>query len=123
VPAYAVEKATALVELARDAFRRSIRTGVKIACGTDAGTPFNPHGSAPLEIVRMVEWGMTPLQAMRSATSSAATLLRLSDVGMVAEGAAADLVLFGSNPIEDIGAVLEPALVIKDGQIVAGSGV
>jgi imidazolonepropionase-like amidohydrolase len=39
----------------------------------------------------------------------------------VVEGAAADLVLFGSNPIEDIGAVLEPALVIKDGEIVAGS--
>jgi imidazolonepropionase-like amidohydrolase len=122
VPAYAVEKATALVDLARDAFRRSIRTGVKIACGTDAGTPFNPHGNTLNEIVRMVEWGMTPLQAMRSATSNAAELLRLSDVGMVAEGAAADLVLFDSNPIEDIGSVLEPALVIKDGEIVAGSG-
>jgi imidazolonepropionase-like amidohydrolase len=121
VPAYAVEKATALVDLARDAFRRSIRTGVKIACGTDAGTPFNPHGSAPLEIVRMVEWGMTPLQAMRSATSNAGELLRLSDVGMVTEGAAADLVLFDSNPIEDINAVLEPALVIKDGEVVSGS--
>ena len=121
VPAYAVEKATALVDLARDAFRRSIRTGVKIACGTDAGTPFNPHGSAPLEIVRMVEWGMTPLKAMCSATSNAGELLRLSDVGMVAEGAAADLVLFDSNPIEDINAVLEPALVIKDGGVVSGS--
>jgi len=121
VPAYAVEKATALVDLAGDAFRRSIRTGVKIACGTDAGTPFNPHGSAPLEIVRMVEWGMTPLQAMRSATSNAAELLRLGAMGSVSEGAAADLVLFGSNPIEDIGAVLEPALVIRDGVIVWGS--
>lgn len=121
VPAYAVEKATALVDLARDAFRRSIRTGVKIACGTDAGTPFNPHGSTPLEIVRMVEWGMTPLQAMRSATSKAAELLRLGAVGSVSGGAAADLVLFGSNPIEDINAVLEPAVVIKDGEIVAGS--
>ena len=123
VPAYAVEKATAVVDLAREGFRRSLRTGVKIACGTDAGTPFNPHGTTPLEIVRMVEWGMTPLQAMRSATTNAAELLRLSDVGTVAEGAAPDLVLFGSNPIEDIGAVLEPALVIKDGEIVDGSGV
>jgi imidazolonepropionase-like amidohydrolase len=121
VPAYAAEKATALVDLARDAFRRSVRTGVKVACGTDAGTPFNPHGSAPLEIVRMVEWGMTPLQAMRSATSKAAELLRLGAVGSVNEGAAADLVLFGSNPIEDINAVLGPALVIKDGEIVSGS--
>ena len=42
-------------------------------------------------------------------------------LGMVAEGAAADLVLFDSNPIEDVNAVLEPALVIKDGQVVSGS--
>jgi imidazolonepropionase-like amidohydrolase len=119
VPAYAVEKATALVELAREGFRRSLRGGVRIACGTDAGTPFNPHGNTPIEIVRMVEWGMTPLQAMRSATSHAAALLRLADVGMVAVGAAADLVLFGSNPLEDIRAVLEPAVVIKGGELVA----
>jgi imidazolonepropionase-like amidohydrolase len=92
---------------------------VRIACGTDAGTPFNPHGNALLEIVRMVEWGMTPLQAMRSATSNAAALLRLAGVGVVAEGAAADLVLFGSNPLEDIRAVLEPAVVIKSGELVA----
>jgi imidazolonepropionase-like amidohydrolase len=119
VPAYAVEKATALVELAREGFRRSLRGGVRIACGTDAGTPFNPHGNTPIEIVRMVEWGMTPLQAMRSATSHAAALLRLADVGMVAVGAAADLVLFGSNPLDDIRAVLEPAAVIKGGELVA----
>ena len=121
VPAYAVEKATALVELAREGFRRSLRGGVRIACGTDAGTPFNPHGNTLFEIVRMVEWGMTPLQAMRSATSSAAALLRLDGVGVVAEGAAADLVLFGSNPLEDIEAVLEPAIVLKRGEIVAGA--
>ena len=121
VPAYAVEKATALVELAREGFRRSLRGGVRIACGTDAGTPFNPHGNTLFEIVRMVEWGMTPLQAMRSATSSAAALLRLEGVGVVADGAAADLVLFGSNPLEDIEAVLEPAIVLKRGEIVAGA--
>ncbi|HEY8117330.1 MAG TPA: amidohydrolase family protein [Actinomycetota bacterium] len=118
VPAYAVEKATSLVELAREGFRRSLRGGVRIACGTDAGTPFNPHGNALVEIVRMVGWGMTPLQAMRSATSNAAALLRLPDVGVVSEGAAADLVLFGANPLEDIRAVLEPALVIKGGELV-----
>ena len=94
---------------------------MRVACGTDAGTPFNPHGNTLFEIVRMVEWGMTPLKAMRAATSSAAALLRLDGVGVVAEGAAADLVLFGANPLEDIKAVLEPALVLKGGAIVAGS--
>lgn len=119
VPPYAVEKATALVELAREAFRRSLRSGVKIACGTDAGTPFNPHGNTPLEIARMVEWGMTPLQALRSATSSAAALLHLPDVGSVAEGAAADLVLYDASPFEDIAGILEPGLVIRSGEVVA----
>jgi imidazolonepropionase-like amidohydrolase len=122
VPAYAVEKATKLAEVARDAFRRSIRAGVPIACGTDAGTPFNPHGGTPLEIVRMVEWGLTALRAMRAATSDAAALLRLPEAGAVAEGSAADLVLYDANPIEEIEAVLKPALVMRAGEAVAETG-
>jgi imidazolonepropionase-like amidohydrolase len=120
VPAYAVEKATMLAEVARDAFRRSIRAGVPIACGTDAGTPFNPHGNTTREIVRMVEWGLTPLKAMIAATSGAAALLRLPDVGRVAEGAAADLVLYDANPLEEIEAILKPAMVFAAGEPVAG---
>jgi imidazolonepropionase-like amidohydrolase len=94
---------------------------VRIACGTDAGTPFNPHGNTPLEIVRMVEWGLTPLKAMRAATSGAAELLRTPEVGTVEVGKAADLVLFGASPLEDIRAVLEPRTVMKAGAIVAGA--
>lgn len=119
VPAYALEKATALVEISREAFRRSIRAGVPIACGTDAGTPFNPHGNTPHEIVRMVEWGLTPLRALRAATTDAAALLRLPEIGRVGEGAAADLVLYDANPLEEIEAVLKPALVMKAGEVVS----
>jgi imidazolonepropionase-like amidohydrolase len=115
VPAYAVEKATRLADLARDAFRRSVRVGVPIACGTDAGTPFNPHGNTTREIVRMVEWGLTPLKAMQAATSNAALLLRLQDAGVVAEGVAADLVLYDENPLERIEAVVKPAVVLRAG--------
>jgi imidazolonepropionase-like amidohydrolase len=120
VPAYAVEKALALTARARDAFRRSLRAGVRHACGTDAGTPFNPHGNAPHEIVSMVEWGMTPLKALRSATSNAADLLGLADVGSVAPGMAADLVLYDEDPVEEIAALLQPAMVMKAGEVVAG---
>jgi imidazolonepropionase-like amidohydrolase len=120
VPAYAVEKALALADVARDAFRRSIRAGVRIACGTDAGTPFNPHGNTTHEIVRMVEWGLTPLKAMQAATSSAAELLRMPDVGRVGEGSFADLVLYAEDPLEHVEAVLEPLMVMRDGEIVAG---
>jgi len=123
VPSYALEKGRAVADLAHDAFRRSLRTGVPIACGTDAGTPFNPHGSAPLEIVRMVEWGMTPLAAMRAATSSAADLLRLGDRGRIVEGAVADLVLYAEDPLESVDALLRPRSVFRDGEVVAGEPV
>ena len=121
VPAYAVEKASALAGEARDAFRRALRSGVLLACGTDAGTPFNPHGNAPFEIVRMVEWGMTPVRAMRAATSGAAQLLRLPDVGTVEAGRAADLVLYDANPIEQIEAVMKPAMVMRAGDVASGA--
>jgi imidazolonepropionase-like amidohydrolase len=121
VPAYAVEKATALAAEQRDAFRRGVRAGVRHAVGTDAGTPFNPHGSAPREIVHMVEWGLTPLKAMRAATSEAASLLRLPEVGAVEAGKTADLCLYVGNPVDAIEAVLEPAMVMKAGEVVAGT--
>lgn len=120
VAPYALEKAMALKDTSRDSFRRSLRAGVPIACGTDAGTPFNPHGNTPLEIVRMVEWGMTPRAAMRAATSSAASLLRLPDLGTVETGKAADLVLYDEDPLERIEAVLRPRMVMRAGAVVVG---
>jgi imidazolonepropionase-like amidohydrolase len=121
VPAYAVEKATALLDSAREALRRSIRAGVRIACGTDAGTPFNPHGSAPLEIVRMVEWGVPVAVALRAATSVAAELLRLPDVGVLRPGAVADLCVYEADPLEDVRAVLAPVTVLRAGEPVGST--
>jgi len=119
VPRYAAEKAAAIAGQARDSFRRIVRTGAPIAMGTDAGTPFNPHGNGPLEIVRMVEWGLTPLRALQAATASAADLLRMSGVGRVEAGRIADLVLYDADPLDAIEAVLKPALVVKAGEPVA----
>lgn len=121
VPAYAVKKATALQAESRDGFRRAVREGVRHVCGTDAGTPFNPHGGAPRELVSMVQWGMTPLKAMQAATANGAELLRLPLVGTVEEGREADLVLYEGNPAEEIEHVLSPLMVLKAGDVVAGS--
>lgn len=120
VPAHAAEKAMSLAAQHHDAFRRALRAGVRHACGTDAGTPYNPHGNAPSEIVSMVEWGMTPLKALQAATSNAAELLGLPDVGSVRAGMAADLVLYDEDPLEEIAALLRPAMVMKAGEVVAG---
>jgi imidazolonepropionase-like amidohydrolase len=116
VPGYAAEKASAIAGQARDSFRRTVRAGVRIALGTDAGTPFNPHGNGPLEVVRMVEWGLTPLRALRAATADAADLLRMGAVGRVEPGRFADLVLYDADPLDAIEAVLKPALVMKAGE-------
>ncbi len=117
VPAYAVEKGRQIMGMAREAFGRSRRAGVRIACGTDAGTPHNPHGSAPREVVRMVEWGLAPAAALRAATSEAAVLLRLPSVGAIAGGMAADLVAWTANPLEDPAALLAPGLVMAGGVV------
>lgn len=121
VPAYAVQKCRQIMELARDSFATVARAGVRQACGTDAGTPHNPHGSAPVEIARMVEWGLTPARALEAATANAAELLRLPDVGTVEEGKTADLVLYAGNPLDDPSALLDAELVLLAGEVVHGS--
>jgi imidazolonepropionase-like amidohydrolase len=100
-PAYAVAKAKALVEEAKASHRRAIRAGVRHICSTDAGTPFNPHGNAPNEVIAMIGWGMEPLKAMVAATANGAEALRMPDVGRIAPGMRADLVLYDTDPIED----------------------
>jgi imidazolonepropionase-like amidohydrolase len=114
-PAYAVAKAQALVEEAKAGHVRSIRAGVRHICSTDAGTPFNPHGNAPNEVIAMIDWGMKPLAAMVAATANGAEALRIPDVGRVAPGMRADLVLYDADPVEDPAALREARAVWKDG--------
>jgi imidazolonepropionase-like amidohydrolase len=121
VAAYAVEKGKRIEQEAHETFRAGVSVGVPVACGTDAGTPFNPHGGAPMEIIRMTEWGLDPLEALRAATSNAAKLLRVAGVGVVEEGAAADLVLWEGNPLEDMKAILSPRLVMTAGEFFPAS--
>jgi imidazolonepropionase-like amidohydrolase len=121
VPEYAVRKAVDTIEMSRSGFRRALREGVRHVCGTDAGTPFNPHGGAPREVVSMVQWGMTPLRAMQAATANGAELLGLSMAGRVQAGAEADLILYDGDPFDEIERVLSPVLVLRAGDIVAGT--
>jgi imidazolonepropionase-like amidohydrolase len=114
-PAYAVAKAQALVEEAKAGHVRSIRAGVRHICSTDAGTPFNPHGNAPNEVIAMIDWGMKPLAAMIAATANGAEALRIPDVGRIAPGMRADLVLYDADPVEDPAALRKARAVWKDG--------
>lgn len=118
VPSYAVEKGRLIMDEARESFRRAMRAGVRHACGTDAGTPFNPHGSAPLEVIRMTQWGLSTAQALEAATANAADLLRLPCVGRVAQGCVADLALWEASPLQDPAALSRAPVVFQAGEVV-----
>ncbi len=102
-PAYMVEKADRVLEAHRESFRLAYRWGVRIAMGTDAGTPFNHHGANAEEIALMVECGMSPGDALVAATHDAAELLGILDTtGTVEEGKLADLLVVEGDPLADV---------------------
>jgi imidazolonepropionase-like amidohydrolase len=120
----ALEKCAGMAEAQRKSFRKAVRAGVRIAMGTDAGTPLNPHGRNAQELRRMVQFGMTAMQAIEAATRSAATLLGLEqEIGTVEAGKQADLLVVNGNPLDDIALLETPArleCVIQGGKIVKG---
>jgi imidazolonepropionase-like amidohydrolase len=102
----------------RAAFGAALAAGVSIAAGTDAGTPFNPHGDLAREMGLMVDYGMTPMQAIVAATASAARNLDIHhDVGTIGVGKEADIILVAGDPAADITRLQEIALVMKGGQV------
>jgi imidazolonepropionase-like amidohydrolase len=119
IPDWVVMKAKSESGHHRESFVMAVKSGVKIAAGTDAGTPFNPHGDLPLELAKMVEFGLPPMLALVAATSNAARLLRMDDqIGSVEQGKLADLILVDGDPLRDIGVMRRPSFVMKSGRIV-----
>jgi imidazolonepropionase-like amidohydrolase len=104
------------IKRAKDMFARALRSGVTIACGSDVGV-FS-HGDNARELELMVEYGMSPTDALKSATITAAAVLRRSsDLGRVAEGYVADLVAVRGDPLHDISVLRNVMLVIKEGKV------
>lgn len=101
-----------------DAIRRAKAAGVKIASGSD--TAYAPSSVARVsgEILELVSAGLTPLQALQSATTVNAELLRLDrQVGQVRVGFEADLVVVDGNPLEQPRTLLDPLLVVSNGRV------
>ena len=104
-------------DVQRVGFMKAVKRGVKLAYGTDSGV--YPHGQNAKQFAYMVRYGMTPMQAIQSATIRAAELLGKQNVlGAIAAGRFADLVAVKENPLANITALEHIALVMKDGKIV-----
>ena len=114
-------KAKAAVAVRSDMFRNALRTGVKIAFGTDSAV--SPHGINAQEFGLMVDLGMTPAAALRAATASAADLLGLSQtLGTLQAGKTADVIAVPGNPLVDIHAMEKVKFVMKGGQVFRNDG-
>jgi imidazolonepropionase-like amidohydrolase len=114
VSASRIEKAQEIVEVHRDSMTRAVAAGVKIAMGTDSG--LYPHGANLRELELMVDGGLTPAGALVAATSSAAALMRVDDeLGTLAPGKRADVVLVEGDVLGFGGLTQRIRAVFKDG--------
>ena len=110
------EKAAAVGPLIQNAFGRAVRGGVRIAFGTDVGV--GAHGTNAREFAYMVEAGMSPRDALVSATRNAAELCGLADeLGTLEPGKHADVIAVAGDPLEDVGALEEVEFVMKGGRV------
>jgi imidazolonepropionase-like amidohydrolase len=111
------EKAIGLAQ--RQTFQRAVRAGVPMLFGTDAGV--YPHGDNGRQFAKMVQWGMTPLQAIRAATLSGAEALGMAgDLGAIAVGRYADIIAVDGDPLADVTRLEHVAAVVKGGTLVKG---
>ncbi|RRA49094.1 amidohydrolase family protein [Acidipila sp. EB88] len=116
LPQEQIVKERSVGQAQRDTFRRAWKAGVKMAFGTDAGV--YPHGDNAKQFHYMVQYGMTPAEAVQAATVHAAELLgRSADVGELTPGHYADIIAVASDPLEHVEALEHVAFVMKGGVV------
>lgn len=121
IPEDSLRKAREVREAMHRSFRLALAAGVKIAFGTDAGV--FPHGTQAREFALYVELGMTPMEAIQTATQKASQLLGKEDeFGTIRAGLFADLIAVDGNPLEEISALEKVDFVMKEGRIHKGPG-
>jgi imidazolonepropionase-like amidohydrolase len=112
------EKAIGLKQ--RQTFQRAVRAGVKMLFGTDAGV--YPHGDNGKQFAKMVQWGMTPTQAIQAATIRASEALGRNDVGAIQPGRYGDIIAVRGDPLQSIAVLEHVDAVVKGGKLVKGPG-
>ncbi|MCC5863343.1 MAG: amidohydrolase family protein [Gammaproteobacteria bacterium] len=100
----------------RENFQRALEGGVRMSFGSDAGV--FPHGHNAHQFARMVEWGMTPMQAIQTATVNTAELLGMrEDIGSITPGRYADIIAVAGDPLVDVAELTRVGFVMKGGQV------
>lgn len=113
------KKASVVFPIAKSVLPKALAAGVKVACGTDA--PAIPHGDNAMELMALVERGMTPVQALRAATVTSAELIAREDqLGRLQDGYLADIIAVPGDPTSDIAVTRDVRFVMKDGHIYKG---
>jgi imidazolonepropionase-like amidohydrolase len=101
------------------AIGRALKLGVKIVAGSDTGYGPNSVARVSREVTVLVDAGMTPLQALQAATVTNAEMLRLEkQIGLVAPGFEADVLVVDANPLDNVRTLLDPLVVISNGRLV-----
>jgi imidazolonepropionase-like amidohydrolase len=113
VPEESLAKERAIGLKQRQTFQAAWKAGVTMVFGTDAGV--YPHGDNARQFAKMVEWGMTPIDAIRAATQKAATALGRDDVGQIAPGRHADIIAVAGDPTQDVKLLQDIKVVVKGG--------
>jgi imidazolonepropionase-like amidohydrolase len=116
IPADFLQHDADLGQIQRDNFRKAVKAGVKLSFGTDAGVC--PYGTNAKQFAFMVRYGMTPMQAIQAATSSAADLLGHSnELGSIKPGKYADIIAVSADPMQNIRALEDVKFVMKAGKV------
>lgn len=119
LPAKVMERARIVATKHQDGVRAAHKAGVRIAAGTDAGTPFNTHERFALELVYLTEAGLSPTEALAAATRVAADVVGRPKAGRIAAGSWADLLFVDGDPLRDLAVLQKPKAVWVRGAPVA----
>jgi imidazolonepropionase-like amidohydrolase len=102
----------------KETIARAAKLGVKVVAGSDTGYGPNSVGRLSKEVANLIDSGMTPLAALQAATITNAQMLRLDkQIGQIAAGFEADVVIVERNPIDQVSTLQDPLLVINNGRV------
>lgn len=115
---FVIRKVKGAFEAHKETFRNAYKAGVKIALGTDAGTPFNEHDMTAYEMILMTQAGMSNWDAIKTGTINSADLCGVADThGTIETGKKANFTVYGGNPIEDIQSVMDCRMTVIGGKV------